>query len=830
MTEKVILVFKTHFDIGFTDLAEKVLAWYSGPMLDEVLKTCAETADMGDQAFVWTMPAMPLYEMLRRNSGAKYEELTGLIRDRRIVWHALPFTSHTDFCGVEEMIRSFAWSDQLSRMFGLPRPVTAKMSDVPGHGRILPTILSRTGVRFLHLGCNEFAMSPDLPPLFFWEGPDGSRVLTMYSPGGYGAAKPPAGWDYPVWISFQHTHDNLGPQTAESLRAIVRETEAGAPGAKVICGTLEDFYRELIRYDLSRVPVITTDLADSWIHGVGSYPAEVAEVRTARNQVMELEAVLALLEAGREEERDLIAGIYEQLSRFGEHTWGLDVKTWLPAGLRVYEKEAFLQAKQTGPYRYMETSWDEQKQHAAAAGRLLGQLAGEVNGQLADRSQSGSVTVVNANGSSFTGWAGNCTDDGNGMELFGRRYLFVDGAPALSVSPLSEDSGYMKTRMTVTEQKGRIVAENHRYRITVCAGSGKVEAVYDRRLRQNILAARGPEGVFGYRYDKYGSGRVEQFLSDYCQIPSDWGIKDNGREAYPAGQDELFYPLFTGYAICEDALILSYQGQGADRYGDAGKIRLILTLPPAGDEFFVELALTGKEESPYIESGSLTFPFAGDRASYRFNKNGGLIDPESDIADRANHVLYCLEAFAAMSGGDAGVGIVAHDTPLTAIGETGIYTFREQYELHEPVLYFNLFNNMWGTNFPQWTGGDLSFRYTVFGYRAGEPVLERGLKLYRGAAITALPAAESPFILPPEVEILALIPDPSGCILRLHDLSGRSRSFELVCRKPGGGLQECDLTGQALTGIQVGCLQMETASYDIRTIRYIRPEMMGGRI
>lgn len=38
--KKVILVFKTHFDIGYTDLAVNVMEDYYTTMLDRVLDTC----------------------------------------------------------------------------------------------------------------------------------------------------------------------------------------------------------------------------------------------------------------------------------------------------------------------------------------------------------------------------------------------------------------------------------------------------------------------------------------------------------------------------------------------------------------------------------------------------------------------------------------------------------------------------------------------------------------------------------------------------------------------------------------------------------------------
>ena len=50
--KKVILVFKTHFDIGFTDLAKDVIAQYADGMLRQVLETCRATKHMGKLKYV----------------------------------------------------------------------------------------------------------------------------------------------------------------------------------------------------------------------------------------------------------------------------------------------------------------------------------------------------------------------------------------------------------------------------------------------------------------------------------------------------------------------------------------------------------------------------------------------------------------------------------------------------------------------------------------------------------------------------------------------------------------------------------------------------------
>ena len=59
--KRIILVYKTHCDIGFTDLASHVIRDYSGPMMDRVSETCDATRDMGKLRYIWTMPAWPLW-------------------------------------------------------------------------------------------------------------------------------------------------------------------------------------------------------------------------------------------------------------------------------------------------------------------------------------------------------------------------------------------------------------------------------------------------------------------------------------------------------------------------------------------------------------------------------------------------------------------------------------------------------------------------------------------------------------------------------------------------------------------------------------------------
>ena len=59
------MVFKTHYDIGFTDLASKVIDRYRTTFVDNAMKVIdASRKRPSNEQFVWTIPGWPLKEML----------------------------------------------------------------------------------------------------------------------------------------------------------------------------------------------------------------------------------------------------------------------------------------------------------------------------------------------------------------------------------------------------------------------------------------------------------------------------------------------------------------------------------------------------------------------------------------------------------------------------------------------------------------------------------------------------------------------------------------------------------------------------------------------
>ncbi|MBR6090095.1 MAG: DUF5054 domain-containing protein [Anaerolineaceae bacterium] len=753
MLKKIILVFKSHFDIGFTDLAENVIRNYGGKMLREVIETCRSTENMGDLRYVWTMPSWPLRYIIDHCEPELKPELDRLIHNGQIVWHALPFTSHTDCCAPEEYAAALQYSRELSERYQKPYPISGKMTDVPGHGLMLPELLSQTGIRFLHLGCNEFATPPDVPCLFFWESPQGGRVLTMYSKGGYGTSLlPPKDWHFPVWMALMHTNDNCGPQTAGILTNLVEKARRAYPDAEIVCGTMDDFYREMKQCDLSSIPVINDDLADTWIHGIGSYPKEVSDLRHNRLKARRLHRSYAehLLQGSDPipEWNTLWNEYYEQTALFEEHTWGADVKTWLGPN-RVYEKEVFLKERTSAPYRFMESSWDEQKRRMQAASDTLDRISLYFPQDLTEKKKLSEI-----------------------------RYK---------------------------KEENRITAETDLYRICFRPSDGLIETVEDLQLGTVILKESNDHGVFSYQYDRAGIEDVTEFLRKYGYRFTDWGILDYGRSKYPECEHLCFSPEFTGYEANSDSLRFWYRTkESSEQFGDCRSLSLTLTFPGDGDIDAV-LNLDDKQASPFIEAGSFIIPLA-EESHYLLGRPCAVVDPEKQIIHCANHSFFCLENSVNASGRDITVTVTPQDTPLMAIGSSGLYEYEPEFpKSRSPELWFNLFNNMWGTNFPQWIEGNFSYRFTIRAAKPGEnfkPLITEEYTTLSG--------------IPADMEVVNVRTEDGIIYLLLRDHSGTAEPQTISI--PGKMLCQTDLWHRPVNSEQPDRLTIPVRPYGIHCV------------
>ena len=105
--EEIIIVFKTHFDIGYTHLASDAVNGYRTTMIDDALNSIEGMPP--NQQFVWTLPGWPLTQILWKGQDpVRRHRVEEAIRSGRIAWHALPYTVETDGLDMESLARGLA--------------------------------------------------------------------------------------------------------------------------------------------------------------------------------------------------------------------------------------------------------------------------------------------------------------------------------------------------------------------------------------------------------------------------------------------------------------------------------------------------------------------------------------------------------------------------------------------------------------------------------------------------------------------------------------------------------------------------------------------------
>ncbi|MGN0213582.1 MAG: hypothetical protein ACI4AH_02095, partial [Muribaculaceae bacterium] len=367
--EDIVIVFKMHFDIGYTEWAESVLQKYSTTMIESTLESLQQTSQLPkEEQFVWTLPGWPMKYILENASSENKPKIEQALRDGRLAPHALPFTIETESSDLETLVRSMDFTSQINRKYGSSLTRGAKLTDVPSHSWILPTLLTHAGVKILHIGCNPGSISPNVPTLFWWEGPDGSRLLTFNWAEYYGSGvMPPKNWKHKTWLAMIHTHENTGAPTAAEVQAVLKEAHEKAPNARVRIGRLEDFY-DLLMKENPQLPVVRGDMPDTWIHGYMSMPREVKINKKMQRVIFNEETLNTLLNDWTGASQSIsryVDRAVEQSMLFDEHTFGLALSHG-HCGMWEYGDD-FIKQRANGAYDFIEQSWYEKGYHTHAA-------------------------------------------------------------------------------------------------------------------------------------------------------------------------------------------------------------------------------------------------------------------------------------------------------------------------------------------------------------------------------------------------------------------------------------------------------------------------------
>jgi alpha-mannosidase len=190
------------------------------------------------------------------------------------------------------------------------RATVATNPDSFGHTGTLPQIIKLQGMEnyiFMRPGIKEKTIPADL---FWWEGPDGTRVLTYriqfsYNDGGSVKNRVKSiltqTLNQPTksFMAYYGVGDHGGGATKESIRSIEElKVEKGAP--VVFFSTTDNYFKEVRKEKTAGIPVVKDDLQH---HAVGCYTAESG-----------------IKKGNRQSEAALVTA--EKIAALGSRVWG----------------------------------------------------------------------------------------------------------------------------------------------------------------------------------------------------------------------------------------------------------------------------------------------------------------------------------------------------------------------------------------------------------------------------------------------------------------------------------------------------------------------------
>ncbi|CAI6040521.1 DUF5054 domain-containing protein [Cohnella sp. JJ-181] len=695
--ERVHVIFKTHLDIGFTHLAERVIRQYMDDYIPKAIELAERlAAEGGAERFVWTTGSWLIRRYLDEAGPAEKARMERAIAAGHIAWHGLPFTTHTELMDAGLFEAGLAIGRELDARFG-KETVAAKMTDVPGHTIGMVPLMARAGLRYLHLGVNPASKRPDVPRLFRWQAEDGSEIIVNYA-GNYGEAVEVEGLG--DVLLFAHTGDNCGPPDAEEIRLQFRDIERRYPGAQVLASTMDAFALRLESVK-GGLPVLREEIGDTWIHGAGTDPLKLARLRALQRLRGEWVAQGRLREdeaAGRD--------LSEALLLTAEHTWGLDVKKWLP-DFRHYAKGDFTEARrrdevdphdQPAKFGYIGAfAMDEFDRHSA----------GLFEGEQSVRSYA----MIERS------WAE--------QRAYAERA--VAALPAALRGEAQAALAELEPRRTDTagfaERRSHELYSSGGFELAF-AEDGSIAHLADRAGKQWVADGGG---IGAFVYETFGTDSYGHYFRTYMQnlpVTHPWADVDFGKPGIefvrPLPSHKTYRPALVDIKHAADAEGETYvvrlrMPEASWRlYGAPRELELAYVLD-AGAEGEIGLTLQwfGKDANRLPEASWLGCSLnVGNPNRWTMDKLGSAVSP-LQVVQGGNRNLHAVGTGVSYRGADGEADIATLDAALAAPGQRRLLRFDGTFAPLEGGWHFNLHNNIWGTNFPMWYGEDGKFRYRL---------------------------------------------------------------------------------------------------------------------
>ena len=260
------------------------------------------------------------------------------------------------------------------------------------------------------------------------------------------------------------------------------------------------------------------------------------------------------------------------------------------------------------------------------------------------------------------------------------------------------------------------------FTIAFDAKTGAIVKLENRATKRNWASAERPLALFTYQ--TLSAAEYAAFIDSYIVVKTWWAPQDFGKpnvEAFHAVAAE-WHPTVASLSHThtseEDRLLLRLRIEDAAALATGNvawpaEIFLELRLPTSEPVMHLQVTTLGKAVNRMPEAMWLTFqPIAEKPDGWSVEKVGQDV-AVTDVLEGGGRAMHAVSERVRYQDAQGTFELATTDAPVVALGKRSPLNYSKELPEMSGGVHVSLFNNAWGTNYPQWCGGDWSYRFTL---------------------------------------------------------------------------------------------------------------------
>jgi alpha-mannosidase len=713
------IVPNVHLDIGYTDYQGKV-AEIQSRILDEAIDLTQEHPKyrFSADAF-WSVQ-----QFMAWRSDAQKQRLIQAMNEKKIFVPTQEANLLTGFASLEVLFRSLYPGFEFHQKFGGDANY-ANITDVPSYSWSYASVMAAAGLKYFFAASNndrapillQGRLHEDSP--FWWEGPDGGRVLMWYSrhyhqvwslfrlppsiEGGHDSmplftqiySRPSYKADSILVYGTQAENSDLFPQQATFVD---KWNNTYVYPQMSYSGFVEALTQIAGQFGDS-IPVVRGDGGPYWEDGIPSTARSAAVERENEQRALGAEKFTTLssvVNPRLHPDADEFKRLWDNMVLYDEHTW-----TYYAA--------------ETDPHRLeTEQQLATKENFANEAKRDVDDVMRRSLASLADRISAPHGTLLVFNPLSWQRSSLVEVDLDKGKELVdlttgqtvpyeiltsGRDYLHVRflardmpsvGYKAYAIRPA------IKTPSSPPISIAPVI-ESRYYRVVLDPESGSVKSIFDKELNKELVSSSSPYRFNQYLYVAGGDKEPNRSIKPTLAAPlPDYTI-------HGAHQGRIVSVTDQPYGV-----VAHLESQGVNTPKIESEIILF------NDQKKIEFINRVHKTEVFTKEGVyFAFPFAMEHPQFRYDIQNGFVDPSRDQLPGAGKEWFSVQHWVAADEGPVSVALAPVDASLICLGDIFRATWPAQFGQRPGTIFSYVMNNYWDTNYAAGQGGDFTFRYVL---------------------------------------------------------------------------------------------------------------------